>query len=151
MWLPKWFTRRNEPRPAPEGRVRILVLSMSFEDRILLQRLGKQHDWELRFTYSPREGFNLASRCHFQLILCDHNQPGYPWREVMDRLAACSPQSRILLVSPVNDDYLWRDVIQQGGYDVLLRPLREESALRAVQASSRFVSPDGRVSIGYQC
>lgn len=151
MWLPDWFKKRQGSRPVPEGRVRILVLSMSFEDRFLLQRLGKQHDWELRFTYSPRERLNLASRRHFQLILCDHNQPGYPWREVMDRLAACSPQSRILLVSPVNDDYLRRDVIQQGGYDVLLRPLREESALRAVQAVFRFVSPEGGVSIGCQC
>lgn len=59
-----------------------------------------------------------------------------------------SPRSCILLVSPVSDDYLWRDVLQQGGYDVLLRPLREECALRAVQAVLRFVSPESGVSVG---
>jgi hypothetical protein len=48
----------------------------------------------------------------------------------------------------VSDDYLWRDVLQQGGYDVLLRPLREEPALRAVQAVLRFVSPESGVSVG---
>ena len=89
MWRPDWFKKLNEARPVPRGRVTILALSMSFEDRFLLERLGKRYGWELRFTYSPREGFNLASQRHFELILCDRNQPGYPWREVMERFAAC--------------------------------------------------------------
>ena len=113
-----WFKKRNEA-PAPERRLRILVVSMFLGDRLLLEQLGKQHDWELRFTNSPREGFVLASQSHFELILCDRYQLGYPWREVMGRLAAISPRTCILLVSPVNIDYLWRDVVQQGGYDVL--------------------------------
>ena len=148
MWLTDWFKKWNEPRPASEGCLRILVLSMSLEDRFVLQRLGKQHDWELQFTNSPREGLKLASQSHFELILCDRNQHGYPWREVMDRLAACSPRSCILLVSPVSDDHLWRDVLQRGGYDVLIRPLREESALHAVEAVVRFIFPENSVSVG---
>jgi DNA-binding NarL/FixJ family response regulator len=119
---------------------------MSLDDRILLQRLGKQHNWELCFTYSPREAFGLASQSYFELILCDRNQPGYPWREAMDRLAECSPRSCILLVSPVRDDALWRNVLQQGGYDVLIRPLREESALHAVHAVLRLF-PQSEVSL----
>lgn len=104
MWLTDWFKKWNEPRPAPEGCLRILVLSMSLEDRFVLERLGKQHDWELQFSNSLREELKLASQSHFELILCDRNQPGYPWREVMDRLAACSPRSGILLVPPASDD-----------------------------------------------
>lgn len=120
---------------------------MPLHDLFLLERLGKQHAWELRFTTSPEEGFRLVSRSYFELILCDCNQPGSSWREVIDRLATGSPQSRILLVSPVSDDYLRRDVLQQGGHDVLIRPLREESALRSVQAVSRFISSGSDVPV----
>lgn len=141
MWLSEWFRKRNASRLAPEGRVRILALSMPLEDRFLLERLGKQHGWELRFTSAPREGFALAARDHFDLILCDRTQDGYPWREVMERLAASSPRSCILLVSPVNDDYLWGDVLQQGGYDVLIRPFREKAVLQSIDAAVRFISP----------
>jgi DNA-binding response OmpR family regulator len=148
MWLTDRFKKWNASRPAPEGCLRILVLSMSLEDRFVLERLGKQHDWELQFTSSPGEGLKLASQSHFDLILCDRDQYGYPWREVMDRLAACSPRSCILLVSPVSDDHLWRDVLQRGGYDVLIRPLREQSALHAVEAVLRFISPENSVSVG---
>ncbi len=123
-----------------EQRLRILALSMSIDDSVLLRCLAQQHKWDLRLTPSPQDAFRLASQSYFEIILCDRNQPGYPWREVMDRLAECSPRSCILLVSPVSGDDLWRSVLQQGGYDVLLRPLRENSTLHAIQAVLRFIS-----------
>jgi len=141
VWLSDWFKQRGESRLVLEGRVRILVVSVSLDDRLVLEGLGKQHAWELRFTSSPREGFNLAAQTHFDLILCDRSQYGYPWREVMERLASISPRSCILLVSPVSDDYLWGDVLQQGGYDVLIRPLREKAVLHSIDAAVRFISP----------
>ena len=148
MRLADWLKTWHEPRPLPEERVRILVLSMPLEDRFLLERLARQNDWGLRFTNSPRDAFDLASQSHFELILCDCSEPGYPWREVIDRLAACSAQSCILLVSPVTGDYLWREVLQHGGYDILLRPLCEQPTLQAVQAVLRFISPASGVSEG---
>ena len=79
------------------------------------------------------------------MILCDSNQAGFPWREVMERLAGNSPGSRILLVSPANDDFLWRDVFQQGGYGVLSRPMREADVHYAIStAAGLFVGSGAR-------
>ena len=141
MWLADWLRKRNQARSAREARLKILALSIFFQDRLLLERLGKEHHWELRFTNSPPEAFQWASQSQFEIILCDRNQPGYPWREVMDRLAKSSPRSCILLVSPMNDDYLWSDVLQSGGYAVLRRPLRVDAVVRLVSAARRFISP----------
>ncbi len=140
MWLSDWFKRQKEAPSTTEHRLRILALSMPSDDRVSLMCLAQQHKWDLRLTQSPRDAFHLASQSHFEIILCDRNQPGFPWREVMDRLTECSPRSCILLVSPVSGDDLWRSVLQHGGYDVLLRPLRKNAALRAIQAVLRFIS-----------
>jgi DNA-binding response OmpR family regulator len=148
VWLSNWFKKSLEAPPAPDGRLKILALSMSIDDRLLLGPLAEQHNWDLRFTQSPREAFVFASQSYFEIILCDRNEPGYPWREVMDRLAACSPRSCILLVSPRGDDRLWRSVLQHGGYDVLLRPLHEHSTLHAIEAVLRFISPERDISAG---
>ena len=142
MWLLEWLRRQTEIQPEPEARLRILGLSLLLQDMCVLERLGKQHNWDVRFTSSPRQAFTLASQTHFELILCDRFQPGYPWREVMERFSACSPQSCILLVSPVADEYMWQEVLQRGGYDVLRRPLSDSSTLHAVEAVLRFTSPD---------
>jgi two-component system response regulator HydG len=141
MWLSDWFKKSNQANSLPQDRLKILVLSMSLDDRLLMEQLAKHHHWVLRFTHSPQEGFALASENHFEVVLCDRNQYGYPWREVIDRLAAISPQSCILLVSPLKEDYLWRDVLQQGGYDVLTRPLSEPAVLHAIDAVMRFTAP----------
>jgi two-component system, NtrC family, response regulator HydG len=148
VWLGNWFGKPKTPVPPDSKCLRILALSVSLGDRFVLERIAKQRDWELRFTSSPREGLKLASQSHFDWILCDRDQYGYPWREVMDRLAACSPGSCIFLVSPVNGDYLWDDVLRRGGYDILTRPLREESALRAGEAVLRYISPEKRLCVG---
>jgi CheY-like chemotaxis protein len=141
VWLRDWFKKRNQEHPIRERRLKILALSIFLQDRILLERLGRQYNWELHFTNSPPEAFDWVSQSQFEIILCDRNQPGYPWREVVDRLAKSSPRSCILLISPVNDDYLWSDVLQWGGYDVLRRPLRAEAVLHLVNAAKRFTSP----------
>ena len=148
MWLTDWYKKRNDAHTVAERRLRILVLRVPLTDLFLLERLGKTHAWEVRFTTSSREGFRLATQSHFELILCDCNQAEQHWRGVIERMAASSPRSCILLVSPVSDDYLRRDVLQEGGHDVLVRPLREESALYSVQAVSRSASSESGVSVG---
>jgi CheY-like chemotaxis protein len=141
VWLRDWFKKKNQEHPIRKAHVKILALSIFLQDRLLLERLGKQYNWEFRFTNSPPEAFKWVSHGQFKIILCDRNQPGYPWREVMDHLAKSSPRSCILLISPTNDDYLWSDVLQSGGYDVLKRPLSPEAVLHSVEAAIRFMFP----------
>jgi DNA-binding NarL/FixJ family response regulator len=115
------------------------------DDRLLLARVRRQYGCDLRFTSSPEVGLTLASQTHYDLIFCDRNQPGYPWREVMEGLVARSPRSCVLLVSDISDDLLWRDVLQLGGYGVLVRPLRDAAILQAVESVLRFLSPESRL------
>jgi hypothetical protein len=99
LWLSEWLKKRNSAvSESVAKRLRILAVSICLDDIFLLEYLGDQHGWELKFTGSPQKAFRLASSSDFDLIPCNRNQPGYPWREVMDRLAACSPRSCILLV-----------------------------------------------------
>lgn len=135
MWITEWFKKRRDRKPVTEPRLRLLALSVAIYDRFLLERLAERQGWSLTFSTSPRQAFSLASQDHFEVILCDRNQRGYPWREVMDRLVEISPQSCILLVSPQRDDFLWQDVMQHGGYDVLACPLREDTVLPAIDAA----------------
>jgi DNA-binding NtrC family response regulator len=135
-----WFKKHSKERPLLRKRIRILGVSISPEDRVSLDWLADQHDWELRCVGSAREAFHVAEEIHFDLILCDRYQPGHPWREVMKGLAARAPRSCVLLISPVNDDQLWSDVLQQGGYDILIRPLREKAVLRSIDAAVHYIS-----------
>jgi CheY-like chemotaxis protein len=140
VWLPDCFKKRKAPVPSAK-RLRILAVSIALNDIFLLEYLGDRHGWDVNFTGSPKEALQLASHGDFDLILCDRNQPGHPWREVMDGLAASSPRSCIFLVSPTNDNYLWWEVLNHRGFDVLIHPLREEMVLRTIDSAVRCLSP----------
>ncbi|MGP0075524.1 MAG: hypothetical protein ACLPWF_26715 [Bryobacteraceae bacterium] len=140
MWRRDWFKNQNRPSVPATRPLSILSVGICLDDRFVLEQLGDRHGWQLYFTISPEEAFRTAARTDFDLILCDRNQPRYPWREVMDRLVESSPRSCILLVSPASHDYLWWDVLHHHGFDVLIRPLREEMVLRMVEAAARFLS-----------
>ena len=140
MWCSNWFKKRT-PSVQPGQQLRILAVCIFLDDRFVLERIGNLYGWRLCFSSSPNDAFRLASQSDFDLILCDRNQPGYPWREVMDGLAASSPRSCIILTSPKKDDYLWWDVLNHRGFDVLIRPLREEHVLRMIDAAILFLSP----------
>ena len=129
------------PPVQPGEQLRILAVCIFLDDRFVLERIGNLYGWRLCFSSSPKDAFRLASQSDFDLILCDRNQPGYPWREVMDGQAASSPRSCILLVAPTKDDYLWWEVLNHRGFDVLIRPMREEIVLRAVDTAMRCLSP----------
>ena len=124
LWLSDLLKKRERQQRVEPRRIRILTVSISLEEIFLLERLGDRHGWDVRFTPSPHKAFRSTSHDQFDLILCDHHQSGYPWREVMDRLAHNSPHSFIFLVSPNSDDHLWWDVLDHGGFDVLIHPLR---------------------------
>ncbi len=142
VWLSRWFKKKDEAPSHSAPSLRILGIALPVDDCLSLRWLAEEHKWALRLTQSPQEAFALASHSHFAIILCDRNQPGYPWREVMERLADCSPRSCILLVSPISGDDLWQSVLQHGGYDVLRRPLRDNSTLHAIYTVLRFISGD---------
>jgi CheY-like chemotaxis protein len=140
LWCSNWF-KKHTPPVQPGEQLRILAVCIFLDDRFVLERIGNLYGWRLCFSSSPKDAFRLASQSDFDLILCDRNQPGYPWREVMDGLAASSPRSCIILTSPKKDDYLWWDVLNHRGFDVLIRPLREEHVLRMIDTAILFLSP----------
>ena len=124
MFLSGWF-KKHEPLPNAE-RLRVLLVSMSLEDRFLIERLSKQHGWAL---WSLESEGRIQTRVEerFRRDFVRSQSARVSRRGVLDRLFADAPRSCVLLVSPSNDEYLWREVIQHGGYDVVTHPLREES------------------------
>jgi FixJ family two-component response regulator len=81
------------------------------------------------------------------VILYDRDLAGGDWREVVQALASSPHRTCVILISRVVDDYLWNEVAQKGGYDVLLKPLREEDVVRAVRLAWSYWNTTRRVSV----
>ena len=84
-------------------------------------------------TQSVAEALSLLITQQFPIVLCDRDLPGWDWREVLARIVASSPRSCFLLTSRVSDEYLWREVVKHGGYDVVTRPLEEDLVVQTLK------------------
>jgi DNA-binding NtrC family response regulator len=135
MGLRHWFSRRPEPAARPAA-LRILMLSRSAEDRAVLSRAAQEQGWSFCCADSIEEN---AFRDGFEIILCDRDHDSHPWREVLDQILGQCPDAYVILLSPVYDGYLWREVVEHGGYDVLPTPLTEKSVVHAINSAKRLI------------
>ena len=115
------------------NRITILSLLADTEDRCLIDDLSSKYSWDVFFAKGWREAYGLTDQIKPAIILFDRDVAGADWRHVVSALASTSTAACVLLVSRVADDYLWNEVVSNGGYDVVPKPLREDDLVRVVR------------------
>jgi DNA-binding NtrC family response regulator len=118
---------------------RVLAIAAPDFDLSLIEQAAARMNAEVRTAASLEEALKLLLREYFNIILCDRDLPGLDWRESISRLSTSAKGSCILLASAVSDDYLWREVVLRGGYDIVAKPLNEKRLLRSLQLAWSYL------------
>lgn len=117
----------------PSDPFAVLAIVSLERDRQALRRIASTARWKLTLTESCEEAIEVLGRNRrVPVILCDRDLPGLSWQQALDHLLTKAPGSCAVLTSPVNDEYLWSEVIRRGGYDVLTTPFEEEAVNRSI-------------------
>ncbi len=117
--------------------VRLLAILHSEADRSLFKLASSQRvNWEAVATGSWDEAAPLLNSRRFAVVVCDRDLPCQDWKQAVRDLAKLSPC--ILLASTRIDGFLWQEVVQCGGHDVLAKPLEEQSVLRTIDQALRY-------------
>ena len=85
----------------------------------------------------------LETQLLVQAVVTDTALPDGDWRRVVREC----PNIEVVVCSRLGDPKLWLDVLEQGGYDVLVQPYQREEIKRIVEgaaARSYFRSPTQR-------
>jgi len=131
--------RQDQPARLSSA-VPVVALILGGQDRALLTNIAIPRGIDVRFADSCSEAWTIANQWEAPVILCDRDLPGAEWRDVMQILASAPQHPSVILTSRVVDDYLWQEVIHNGGYDVLPKPLREEDVVRSVRLAWSYWS-----------
>jgi len=59
------------------------------------------------------------------------------WKDLLGALSRFTPPPNLIVLSRLADEGLWAEVLNLGGYDVLLTPFEREEALRVCQGAWR--------------
>jgi DNA-binding NtrC family response regulator len=126
-----WW-RDTAAHPGTAERIPVLAITHDDRDRQSLAACAVRGQWDLTIATGFEDALDASEKSGAAVILCDRDLPGLDWRAALKKLAASKPAFAIILISWVNDEYLWDEVIHRGGYDVLTKPLREDQTVRAV-------------------
>jgi|SRR5712691_5767997 len=107
----------------------ILLASSQEEDRRNLEAILEGTPWKLVTAGGLSEAERVLHDLDVPIVLCDRDLPGAPWQKNVRALAAGRRAACVILLSNVSDQYLWEEVVLQGGFDVLTRPFQKRGAL----------------------
>ena len=71
-----------------------------------------------------------------QAVVTDATLPDGDWRRVLEIVQQGRRKIEVVVCSRLGDAKLWLDVLEQGGYDVLVQPYQREEIKRIVEAAA---------------
>jgi len=78
----------------------------------------------------------LESQPAVQVVVTDTALPDGDWRRVLEIVRQSSPNVEVIVRSRLADPKLWLDVLEQGGYDVLVEPYQCADVQRIVEGAA---------------
>jgi DNA-binding response OmpR family regulator len=119
--------------PASDGsQIRVLAVTRNASDWQSLEKVANNCGWALFWADSCAGALSVLSQYTIPIVICDRDLPGEDWRSVLKRIADFRQPVCTLLASSVSDEYLWREVFQHQGFDVLPKPFEPERLTRTV-------------------
>lgn len=122
-------------QPASEN-ITLLAISPNQEDRQSLEKILDNGRWTVEGARSLREATTLLNRGP-NLILCEKELPDGNWKDVFSRARDLENPPPLVVVSRQADERLWAEVLNIGGYDVLLKPFERSEVCRVMGMALR--------------
>src|SRR3954471_3987955 len=122
--------------------VKALAIGSFEQDRPLLQDIFRNLGWTLFEASNHRHAMQHLQRHAIEVVIAESDVPNWNWKKVLSDLRRLAQPPQLIVASRTADDYLWSEVLNIGGYDVLPQPLERDETERVIAAAGRhFARP----------
>jgi DNA-binding NtrC family response regulator len=123
--------------PQRENPVSALLIGEFQKDRLLLHEVFRALGWRLFEARGRRKAMQCLERNAVQVVLAESDLPKWSWKKVLGDVRRLAPAPQLIVVSRTADDFLWSEVLNFGGYDVLAQPLVRDEVERVIASARR--------------
>jgi DNA-binding response OmpR family regulator len=106
-------------------------------DRLLVRDLFRKLGWRLFEARDRRQAWRCLERNPVHVVIAESDVPRWSWKRVLRDLRRLMPPPQLIVASRTADDYLWAEVLNIGGYDVLPQPFERDEVERVVASAGR--------------
>ena len=126
--------KRDKTSPATP----VVALIRDGQDRDLLELIGIRDRLDIHFADTCDAAWKATNRLQSPVVLCGRDVPGIQWPDAVRILASAAPRPCVILTSPVTDSYMWKEIVERGGYDVVATPLRDSETSRSIRLALSY-------------
>lgn len=128
------FTHRQKlPTPLlTQENISVLVVSSHPDDVTCLRQMLSYRDWRITLSSSSAEAARQIAAENPSVIICERDLPDGNWKDILQHTQRMGHAPLLLVVSKHADENLWAEVLNLGGYDVLLKPFDRAEVVRVV-------------------
>jgi DNA-binding NtrC family response regulator len=113
--------------------IRLLALTRDAEGWKPLNTIAEAENWTLFWAHNSALAREVIARYSIPIVVCDRDLPNEDWRVVLAGFSELSPPVCTLLASQVADEYLWREIVHNKGFEILTKPFDPEKVIRTVR------------------
>jgi DNA-binding NtrC family response regulator len=127
---------RKNAKPATEPKpTRILSVSTQTEDHTALERILDGLPVQISAVSSCREALEYLRNQPASVVFCDHRMKDGTWRDILNQVLGAAEPAPVVVTSRLADEYLWAEVLNLGGWDVLAKPFHEQEVLHVLDSA----------------
>jgi DNA-binding response OmpR family regulator len=113
--------------------ISILLVSPYQKDHTNLRHVLHHADWKITRASDLGEATLILHERAPSVILCERDLPDGNWKDLLDQAAQHKNPAMVLVISAHADNGLWAEVLNLGGYDVLMKPFDVSEVTRVVR------------------
>lgn len=128
-WLVKHIGKRAT------ARATMVAAFRHEQDQQDLERIVGPCSWNLIWTRTCAGAIEAVERNEAPIIISGRIFPDGEWRDIWNRLRTRGEPPVFILASRSADDALWAEMLNLGGYNLLLKPFHPEEVIRTVHGA----------------
>jgi DNA-binding response OmpR family regulator len=117
--------------------VSALLLGEYVGDRATVRDVFRRLGWRLFEIRDERRALASLKRNPVQVVVAENQPSGAGWLRLLENLRNLPAPPQLVVTSRTADDFLWAEVLNRGGFDVLPQPLERDEVERVVAAAGR--------------
>jgi len=125
-------------RLGSEDRSVLLTVSSDLNDTRTLQ--AYLDEWTVRSVQTCAEALGSLRRSSCSVVICERELPDGNWQDLLSAMSGLQQAPPLIVMSRLADEALWADVLRQGGFDVVSKPLEKIEVCRVFSGATRWTS-----------
>lgn len=128
----------NQTRHPVESPPALLAVLSNPGERQLITDLSHDNGWNLTIAENLEQARSRIADKRLAVVLLDRDLAESDWRSMVRSFTSLHPAPCVILASSVSDHYLFEELVNQGGYDVVAKPLKLEEVRRITRLALTF-------------